>query len=212
MRELRLRRKIWWRRLISPRSVDEYEWDGLSGRAVFPPQIQNRSGHRVADLFALSPVHVGWQRCKFLIQLRVECSLEGGIQSAQHVMRRDRCGRILRGCRWHSPQLDQIRLVRPVNGVNRVVYRGVHDREAPSWMHRRGLCALGANDDQQGPVPPDDWIDSRCRSPTLLRKGSTEITRHDHGPQHETDHRSHRYSPCLTPGGVCNTDVRFKFA
>ena len=47
------------------------------------------AGHRVADAFALSCAGIGWERGELLTQLRVKCRLESGIQSDQHIMRRD---------------------------------------------------------------------------------------------------------------------------
>jgi len=93
-------------------------------------------------------------------------------------VRSGRRGRILRGVAGHACEHDRIRRVRAVDGVDRIVDRRVHDREAAGGMHRGRLRARRAHDAEQHPVPLHDGIDRlRVRGTGTGRAGAEQRER-----------------------------------
>jgi hypothetical protein len=51
------------------------------------------------------------------------------------------------------PKANQVRLVSAVDGVDSVIYRSVHDGKAAAGVSGCGLCARGADNNQECLIP-----------------------------------------------------------
>jgi hypothetical protein len=91
-----------------------------------------------------------------------------------------RGGCILRSGSRYVGEVNQVRRVGPVDGVDGVIYRRVHDREAACRVHGCGLRAGGANNHEKGSIPLQDLVDRLgggvVRSPiTLVKRGPVRL-------------------------------------
>ena len=130
----------------------------------------------------------------------VERALLSGIEADERAVRGGVGGRGL-GCVARRAHADQVGLVRAVDRVDRVVDRGVQDREAPGRLDVRGLCARRVHDREQGLVPVDHRLPGlaglpSCADMTLPAqgrmpgRGRRRSCEHEgNGGDHESLHR-----------------------
>jgi hypothetical protein len=87
-----------------------------------------------------------------LLQLSVERCLGAWIQFHQDFVRC--CSRrCLLGSEMRCAKANQVRLVSAFDGVDSVIYRGVHDRKAARGMDGSRLRAGGADNHQKCSIP-----------------------------------------------------------
>src|SRR5258708_31913697 len=74
---------------------------------------------------------------------------------------------VLRGAARHISQMNQIRLMSSVNGVDRIVNGGVHEGKAAGRVNGCRLSAMGADEHEQCFVPLQHRVSGLVRGATL---------------------------------------------
>src|SRR5436309_15375443 len=87
--------------------------------------------------------------------------MECRIQRSKHFVRRCSAGRLLGSVWRHAGKANQVRLMGPGDGVNRVINRGMHERKAAGGVVGGWLRTRRANDRQKYSVPLQDRVERR---------------------------------------------------
>ena len=111
------------------------------------------------------------------MELSVKAGLERRIEAQKDLVRRGVGSGVFRDPPVRAWQAAQVRLMRPVDTVDRVENRCVHDRETAGRVNRRRLSAVRPNNHQESSIPLHYWIDPLVGSvicgmaPIFMRSG-----------------------------------------
>src|SRR5215467_11894441 len=112
---------------------------------------------------------------------------------------------VLRGMSRRVGELNKIRAMGPVNRIDSVVDRGVHEGEASSGMDGWWLCTRRPHDDEQSLVPLHYWIG---RLSTILEGRRIRLVDLYQEAREQREHRQnlrHRNYPlCLVDSRVAD--------
>src|SRR6266704_2167560 len=87
--------------------------------------------------------------------------MECRIQRSKHFVRRCSAGRLLGSVSRHAGKANQVRLMGPGDGVNRVINRGMHEGKAAGGVVGGWLRTRRANNRQKYSVPLQNRVEGR---------------------------------------------------
>src|SRR6266478_7557096 len=95
-----------------------------------------------------------------LTQFVIECGLECRIQRGKHFVRGGGAGGLPGSVPRHAVKANEAGFMRPSDGANRVINRGMHERKAAGGVDGCRLRARCANNRQKYFVPLQDRVEA----------------------------------------------------